>query len=498
LGGRVPKGLCSSKQSDDALTLSDKLCVDLESELPRVEVLLGREDEQVVEYNPEPYRKATDPVSVYLKEMALFPLLTREGEADIAKQIESGKWEVLHVIVNCPMAVKEVVKLGSALRAGRIELKELTNEIDDEETNVEEERQKNRTLNLINKIRIREQRIRLLHRKLRRGERGTSKKKIQEKICKEQAEIFETLRRINLRERHVGKIIEKLRQWDFRMEKSVREGKKDEVRAMELKCGLSSEQLKETWKAIEKGEARVREAKNEFVKANLRLVTSIAIKYLNRGLPFLDLIQEGNVGLMKAVDKFEYKRGYKFGSYATWWIRSAIARAIATQAWTIGIPAYTVEAINKVHHASRDLVREMGREPTSEEIAERIGMSLDKVQKVLRVAQRPVSLQTPIDEEGNNCLEDFIEDKDGVSPQDAAISSDLAEKIREVLSTLDKREERILKMRFWIGMKQEYTLKEVGRDLAITRERVRQIEAKALGKLKHFSRADRLRSFVER
>lgn len=266
---------------------------------------------------------------------------------------------------------------------------------------------------------------------------------------------------------------------------------------MEAECGLSAGQLRQALRAIEAGEAKTREAKSELVKANLRLVISIARRYINRGLHFLDLIQEGNIGLMKAVDKFEYQRGYKFGTYATWWIRQAITRAIADQARTIRIPVHMIEIINKLNRTSRNLVQQMGREPTLEEIAERMGMSLDKVQKIIKIARKPISLETPMGEEEDSRLEDFIEDKEVISPQDAAISSSMASQIQRVLSTLSKREEQILRMRFGIGEKHDHTLEEVGQDFKVTRERIRQIEMKALKKLKHYSRAKKLKSFIE-
>jgi RNA polymerase primary sigma factor len=280
------------------------------------------------------------------------------------------------------------------------------------------------------------------------------------------------------------------------MERIARNVKR-KVGRMELECGLSSDQLKETLRAIEAGEAKAKEAKIEFVKANLRLVISIARRYLNRGLQFMDLIQEGNIGLMKAVDKFEYQRGYKFGTYATWWIRQGITRAIADQARTIRIPVHMIEVINKLNRTSRTLVQQIGREPTLEEIAERMGMSLEKVQKILKITQKPISLETPIGEEEDSRLEDFIEDKEVISPQDAAISSNFLKQIQKVLSTLNEREQKILRMRFGIGEKQDHTLEEVGQDFELTRERIRQIEEKALRKLKHSSRADKLRSFIE-
>jgi RNA polymerase primary sigma factor len=540
-----------SEQSEDALVMSDELGLNMVSEFPGLKVenenVLMREEEEVVEYQLEPFGKAADPVGFYLKEMGSFRLLTRQGEVEIAKRIESGQQEILSVVLNCPIAVREVINLGSALRAGKIEIQEVTNEIGDEMTRVEEEQiQKKRVLNLINKIRKGEERIRILRGELKLRNNEIPTKRIQEKICKKQAEIFDAFKRLNLSEKQVNRIIQKLKQWNIRMEKaqgevekhgeglgvSVQEVRKSlkmikkkvpkgslfyptdklkdweemsriarnvkrKVGRIEGECGLSSDQLKEALRAIEAGEAKASEAKSALVKANLRLVISIARKYLNRGLPFLDLIQEGNIGLMKAIDKFEYQRGYKFGTYATWWVRQAITRAIADQTRTIRIPVHMIEVINKLYRTSRALIQEVGREPTLEEIAERMGMSLEKVQKVYKIARRPVSLETPIGEEEDSRLEDFIVDKEVISPQDAAISSNMAKQIQKVLSTLNKREEKILRMRFGIAGKHDHTLEEVGQDFDLTRERIRQIEAKALGKLKHFSRANKLRSFIE-
>jgi len=479
--------------------------------------------------------KTNDPVRLYLREMGVVPLLTREGEVAIAKRIERGQLKTQKAIARSPIAVKELLKIGDQLEAGNANIREIVifaeqAELTGDEDMDKAEEYKTWTVEGIQNIRklfkqgLKEWEKLREEQKATRGKKSKKLLRMRRKVARLRLEIAQEIGRLNITERARQRLINSIRS----VQKEVRDAEREidslteklnrkRIKAddqkefkrrvsaarkrllqIEVDHNISPVEIKRSLQAIIIGEQQTGQAKRELVEANLRLVVSIAKKYTNRGLQFLDLIQEGNIGLMKAVDKFEWRRGYKFSTYATWWIRQAITRAIADQARTIRIPVHMIETINKLIRTSRSLVQELGREPTSEEIARKMDIPVSKVRKVLKIAQEPISLETPIGEEEDSHLGDFIEDKSILNPADAVVASNLREITDEVLATLTPREEKVIKMRFGLGTTgSEHTLEEVGQHFAVTRERIRQIEAKALRKLRHPSRSRKLKAFLD-